>query len=139
MRLFSFGVYGLALAALVLVLFGTYDSYPKEQPSRRIRVQINELFKERVFFSIYDMEILFSVVPVKLALSQKRWSSVGNMLIRSQVCCAVPLGLASQAEALNMLPLPAQCCQISKHLSIVSRLGSWMPCELTDHQIWCIT
>jgi len=28
LRLFSFGGYGLALAALVLVVFGAYDSYP---------------------------------------------------------------------------------------------------------------
>jgi len=26
--LFSFGVYGLALAALAVVVFGAYDSYP---------------------------------------------------------------------------------------------------------------
>jgi len=30
MRLFSFGGYGLALAALALVVFGAYDSYPKQ-------------------------------------------------------------------------------------------------------------
>jgi len=29
LRLFSFGGYGLALAALVLVVFGAYDSYPE--------------------------------------------------------------------------------------------------------------
>jgi len=29
LRLFSFGGYGLALAALALVVFGAYDSYPK--------------------------------------------------------------------------------------------------------------
>jgi len=29
--LFSFGGYGLALAALALVVFGAYDSYPKEK------------------------------------------------------------------------------------------------------------
>ena len=28
LQLFSFGGYGLALAALALVLFGAYDSYP---------------------------------------------------------------------------------------------------------------
>jgi len=28
LRLFSFGGYGLALAALTLVVFGAYDSYP---------------------------------------------------------------------------------------------------------------
>jgi len=30
LRLFSFGGYGLALAAMALVLFGAYDSYPKK-------------------------------------------------------------------------------------------------------------
>jgi len=29
LRLFSFGGYGLALAALALVVFDAYDSYPK--------------------------------------------------------------------------------------------------------------
>jgi len=29
LRLFSFGGYGLALAALALVVFGAYDSYPE--------------------------------------------------------------------------------------------------------------
>jgi len=33
LRLFSFGGYGLALAALALVVFGAYDSYPKDKPS----------------------------------------------------------------------------------------------------------
>jgi len=33
MRLFSFGGYGLALAALALVVFGAYDSYPTLAPS----------------------------------------------------------------------------------------------------------
>ena len=32
MRLFSFGGYGLALAALALVVFGAYDSYPTFEP-----------------------------------------------------------------------------------------------------------
>jgi len=29
LRIFSFGGYGLALAALALVVFGAYDSYPE--------------------------------------------------------------------------------------------------------------
>jgi len=33
-RLFSFGGYGLALAALALVVFGAYDSYPKKQQKK---------------------------------------------------------------------------------------------------------
>jgi len=31
LRLFSFGGYGLALAALALMVFGAYDSYPNLQ------------------------------------------------------------------------------------------------------------
>jgi len=31
LRLFSFGGYGLALAALAFVVFGAYDSYPTMQ------------------------------------------------------------------------------------------------------------
>jgi len=31
LRLFSFGGHGLALAALALVVFGAYDSYPSEK------------------------------------------------------------------------------------------------------------
>jgi len=31
LRLFSFGGYGLALAALALAVFGAYDSYPAEE------------------------------------------------------------------------------------------------------------
>jgi len=31
LRLFSFGGYGLALAAVALVVFGAYDSYPIKQ------------------------------------------------------------------------------------------------------------
>jgi len=30
LRLYSFGGYGLALAALALVIFGAYDSYPTD-------------------------------------------------------------------------------------------------------------
>jgi len=35
MRLFSFCGYGLALAALVLVVFGAYDSYPHFFPGKQ--------------------------------------------------------------------------------------------------------
>jgi len=35
LRLFSFGDYGLALAALALVVFGAYDSYPILVPRRK--------------------------------------------------------------------------------------------------------
>jgi len=39
LQLFSFCGYGLALAALVLELFGAYDSYPlrEEEPSQKKR------------------------------------------------------------------------------------------------------
>jgi len=37
LRLFSFGGYGLALAALALVVFGAYDSYPKKEKAKNFR------------------------------------------------------------------------------------------------------
>jgi len=46
MRLFSFGGYGLALAALALVVFGAYDSYPLQSSG------INVLNCDRCIFHI---------------------------------------------------------------------------------------
>jgi len=45
LRLFSFGGYGLALAALALVVFGAYDSYPiqklsNQKPLKKLRIQV---------------------------------------------------------------------------------------------------
>jgi len=40
LRLFSFGGYGLALAALALVLLGAYDSYPNGVPFKNKRAII---------------------------------------------------------------------------------------------------
>jgi len=43
LRLFSFGAYGLALAALALVVFGAYDSYPnKATGKRRVGSKVHE-------------------------------------------------------------------------------------------------
>jgi len=39
LRLFSFGGYGLALAALALVVFGAYDSYPNIAGNLRSSLQ----------------------------------------------------------------------------------------------------
>jgi len=39
LRLFSFGGYGLALAALALVVFGAYDSYPMPLTSTATEVR----------------------------------------------------------------------------------------------------
>jgi len=36
LRLFSFGGYGLALAALALVVFGAYDSYPTQLNEKKV-------------------------------------------------------------------------------------------------------
>jgi len=36
LRLFAFGGYGLALAALALVVFGAYDSYPIQHISKKL-------------------------------------------------------------------------------------------------------
>jgi len=43
LRLFSFGGYGLALAALVLVVFGAYDSYPQ----KKVGVALSLFFFEK--------------------------------------------------------------------------------------------
>jgi len=40
LRLFSFGGYGLALAALALVIFGAYDSYPSSASSAPKREEL---------------------------------------------------------------------------------------------------
>jgi len=44
LRLFSFGGYGLALAALALVVFGAYDSYPQFIPGKKFFKSIIEDF-----------------------------------------------------------------------------------------------
>jgi len=38
LRLFSFGGYGLALAALAIVVFGAYDRYPNEEQDQTLRL-----------------------------------------------------------------------------------------------------
>ena len=43
LRLFSFGGYGLALAALALVVFGAYDSYPIQTSSTLKLSRLSEL------------------------------------------------------------------------------------------------
>jgi len=45
LRLFSFGGYGLALAALALVLFGAYDSYPFRQLNALVFHEDNKIKK----------------------------------------------------------------------------------------------
>jgi len=55
LRLFSFGGYGLALAALAFVVFGAYDSYPKL--STCFRKFILVLDNVRIF-------VIFQVKPI---------------------------------------------------------------------------
>jgi len=47
LRLFSFGGYGLALAALALVVFGAYDSYPK--------MSLKSLFRDEILLAVLWM------------------------------------------------------------------------------------
>ena len=47
LRLFSFGGYGLALAALALVIFGAYDSYPKKVVKFALAVKITKTLRIR--------------------------------------------------------------------------------------------
>jgi len=54
LRLFSFGGYGLALAALALVVFGAYDSYPISisfHKSQKINKLQSSFFKKNRFSS----------------------------------------------------------------------------------------
>jgi len=51
LRLFSFGGYGLALAALALVVFGAYDSYPKKYLVAKKSCGKKKLLKNQEFFS----------------------------------------------------------------------------------------
>jgi len=47
LRLFSFGGYGLALAALALVVFGAYDSYPRTSAKHRQAKIVAEEVREK--------------------------------------------------------------------------------------------
>jgi len=48
LRLFSFGGYGLALAALALMVFGAYDSYPYVQPHQWLSQSYRDLLDYRL-------------------------------------------------------------------------------------------
>jgi len=76
LRLFSFGGYGLALAALALVVFGAYDSYPSGTPLEGYSVFLSyessmcktEIKHPRVPFSNASLELnakAFAGVPKK--------------------------------------------------------------------------
>jgi len=54
LRLFSFGGYGLALAALALVVFGAYDSYPSQ--STLTIFALKSLFLNHFFLFISFIE-----------------------------------------------------------------------------------
>jgi len=56
LRLFSFGGYGLALAALALVVFGAYDSYPKKLKSTLSQVLQNAVTTNS--FDSFTSEVL---------------------------------------------------------------------------------
>ena len=61
MRLFSFGGYELALAALALVVFGAYDSYPTQ---RFVNLQQTRIV--RVIFSLVTATTINVVVPAHI-------------------------------------------------------------------------
>jgi len=51
LRIFSFGGYGLALAALALVVFGAYDSYPKNNsPEKFLEEKMIEGQREFIYY-----------------------------------------------------------------------------------------
>jgi len=54
LRLFSFGGYGLALAALAHVVFGAYDSHPNVHQTDCSAFLKKNFITEEVFFSDED-------------------------------------------------------------------------------------
>jgi len=54
LRLFSFGGYGLALAALALVVFGAYDSYPATSNLTR-KVKYSDM-REVLIDTVYSVK-----------------------------------------------------------------------------------
>jgi len=56
LQLFSFGGYGLALAALALVVFGAYDSYPFTphlSTTAGLKIKIYVASMENQYFSLH--------------------------------------------------------------------------------------
>jgi len=63
LRLLSFGGYGLALAALALVVFGAYDSYPHVDGPQIFFLDLEILlgcFKQQQLVHFTALTILFS-------------------------------------------------------------------------------
>jgi len=73
LRLFSFGGYGLALAALALVVFGAYDSYP-----RKTHLQTRRLRKCKIFPDDQCIEV--TDFPVFAGGYRKGWGGNGKEL-----------------------------------------------------------
>jgi len=65
LRLSSFGGYGLALAALALVVFGAYDSYLSWKESKRKSIPFNWVLKLYLHSSIYCSEKNTSAIKKK--------------------------------------------------------------------------
>jgi len=69
LRLFSFGDYGLALAALALVVFSAYDSYPKGETRKveSVTLKICILCAPSRFFARH---VQIDVTPRRIRVNQ---------------------------------------------------------------------
>jgi len=56
LRLFSFGGYGLALAALALVVFGAYDSYPLNTRGEKISLSKSSERYDLIKYTVSNTE-----------------------------------------------------------------------------------
>jgi len=93
LRLFSFGGYELALAALALVVFGAYDSYPRTLPFGLIVMYI--VFFKKTFFlnGVEKKQAVFSEKNVVFFLKSWKNSSrvVHNVKLLQNWCVVLRL------------------------------------------------
>jgi len=78
LRLFSFGDHGLALAALALVVFGAYDSYPTQ-----ISTICNRFWESReeenAIFQMYSQDLpIFGILLLKCRVLCSDAASLGK-------------------------------------------------------------
>jgi len=69
LQLFSFGGYGLALAALALLVFGAYDSYPNFLVALLLegsKVIVNELTTCRVYSEAARIVTIFQALKIRI-------------------------------------------------------------------------
>jgi len=91
LRLFSFGGYGLALAALALVVFGAYDSYPEF-------LNKNQQLTEDLI-SIFVLLIVADGMQVLLAPMRRRYGLLGLICLVAFVSSSLLLLVSSPGQS----------------------------------------